>query len=173
MESGPAHTDAMLTLSLVRHAKSSWDSPDLSDFERPLNERGRRDAPQMALRLREAGLQPDRLLSSPALRAISTARIFAEQLGIALDEIQLDSRIYDASLATLIEVLRGSSAGATHLMMFGHNPGFSDLVSLLSEPFEELPTCAVVVLDLDLRRWSAVGPRCGRVRQYLYPKDGH
>ena len=163
----------MLTLSLVRHAKSSWDTPDLPDFERPLNERGRRDAPQMAQRLREAGLRPDRLLSSPALRAISTARIFADTLGLALDDIQLDSRIYDASVATLLEVVRGCGSGATHLMMFGHNPGFSDLVGLLAEPFEEMPTCAVAVLELDARRWSAVSPRCGRLCQYLYPKDGH
>lgn len=163
----------MLRLTLVRHAKSSWDSPGLSDFERPLNDRGRRDAPTMAARIRDAGLIPDRLLSSPALRAISTARVFAEVLGIPGDDIQLDSRIYDAGLSTLFEVVRGLGTTAAHLMLFGHNPGLSEFANQLADcPFEEMPTCAIAVVDLDARRWSGITPSCGRVARYLYPKDG-
>lgn len=163
----------MLRLTLVRHAKSSWDSPAPTDFERPLNERGRRDAPVMATRIREAGLVPDRLLSSPALRAISTARIFAEVLGSPAEGIQLDSRIYDAGASTLLEVVRGLGATVGHLMLFGHNPGLSEFAQQLADcPFDEMPTCAVAALDLDARRWSGLAPRCGRVTHYLYPKDG-
>lgn len=163
----------MLRLSLVRHAKSSWESPGLIDFQRPLNERGRRDAPAMAVRIRDAGLVPDRLLSSPALRAISTARVFAGVFGIAEDDIQLDSNIFEASVGALLEVVRGFGSIAPHLMLFGHNPGFSEFAHQLADcPFVELPTCAIAVLDLDARRWSSVAPRCGRLVRYLYPKDG-
>lgn len=163
----------MLRLTLVRHAKSSWESPGQIDFERPLNDRGRRDAPVMAARVRDVGLLPDRLLSSPALRAISTARAFAEVLGLARQDIQLDSNIYDASVGALFDVVRGAGGTAAHLMMFGHNPGFSEFAHQLADcPFEEMPTCAVAVLDLDARRWSAVAPRSGRLARYLYPKDG-
>src|SRR5438128_760349 len=96
----------MRLLTLVRHAKSSWDHAGLSDFERPLNDRGRRDAPLMAQRLMRLPPRPDLLLSSPATRALTTARLFAETLAIPVEKIGVDSRIYDAAPETLLRVAR-------------------------------------------------------------------
>ena len=163
----------MLRLTLVRHAKSSWASPDLDDFERPLNDRGRRDAPLMADRVRTLGRLPDRLVSSPALRAITTARLFATSLGTPADEIQVRPRIYEASRQTLADIVRELDPSARHVMMFGHNPGFSELALWLATcTFDEMPTCAVTSLELQIGAWGELGAGCGRVFRYLYPKDG-
>lgn len=163
----------MLRLWLVRHAKSAWNDPELSDFERPLNERGRRDAPAMAQRLKQLRQTPDLLLSSPALRAITTARVFARELGIPAESVQLSSRIYEAELDTLVDLVRGFDSGVQHALMFGHNPGFSDLARWLAPcPFQEMPTCAVVMLQLPFRTWASLSPGRGQLDRYLYPKDG-
>lgn len=163
----------MLRLTLVRHAKSSWSDPEVADFERPLNERGRRDAPAMALRVRRLRRLPNHLVSSPALRAITTARAFGEALGIAFDSIELRPRIYEASRDTLARIVRELPAGARHVMMFGHNPGFSELANWLATcPFDDMPTCAVASLELQIGDWRELGPGCGRLAHYLYPKDG-
>ena len=163
----------MLRITLVRHAKSSWNDAGLSDFERPLNGRGQRDAPVMAERLHALKRMPDRLISSPALRAISTARIFAKEFGIRAQDIELRPRIYDASLATLVEVVREISPEVRHALLFGHNPGFSELACWLAHcPFQEMPTCAIASLELNVSAWSELGPGCGKLATYLYPKDG-
>ena len=163
----------MLRLTLVRHAKSSWDDPAASDFERPLNARGKRDAPVMALRVSALRRLPDRVVSSPALRAISTARVFADRLGVADDDIVLDRRIYDASRHTLIEVLRSLPVDSRHAILFGHNPGFSELAKWLATcPFDDMPTCAVASFELQVAEWREVGAGCGRLARYFYPKDG-
>lgn len=163
----------MLRLTLIRHAKSSWSDAALSDFERPLNTRGQRDAPIMAERFKALRRQPDRLISSPALRAISTAKLFARELGFDAQDIELRPRIYDASLATLIEVARQIAPDLRHALLFGHNPGFSDLARWLATcPFEEMPTCAIAHLELQIGAWSELGPGCGKLVNYLYPKDG-
>lgn len=163
----------MLRLSLVRHAKSSWAEAGRPDFERPLNDRGRADAPRMAARLGPLGLVPDRILSSPALRAITTARLFAGGLGIDVQAIAIDARIYDASSDALLEVIRSQGDNARHLMLFGHNPGLSDLADRVGDSrFGVMPTCAIATFDLDLRRWSGLAGGLGRLSHYLYPKDG-
>ena len=161
----------MRTLSLIRHAKSSWDYPELSDFERPLNERGRRDAPRMAKHFAQEHPSGLRLVSSPALRAITTAQTFAEALGQAHTEIQLQARIYDASLKTLLRVVQEHDDADAHVALFGHNPGFSQLAQHLSAcPFDEMPTCAIVTLELPLRRWADAAAGCGKLLSYLTPK---
>lgn len=161
----------MRLLTVVRHAKSSWDHPELSDFERPLNERGRRDAPRMATWTREAIGAPDCIVSSPALRAISTARIFAAALGLDPDRMQVQTRIYEATLSTLLRLLRGFDDAHRHVMLFGHNPGLSELVRALADcPFDALPTCAVVQLELPARHWSAVAEDSGALRRHMFPK---
>jgi phosphohistidine phosphatase len=163
----------MLRLTLVRHAKSSWADPDTRDFDRPLNARGRRDAPVMAARLRATLGAPDRIVSSPALRAITTARVFAGSLGIAPKAIVLQPRIYDASCGSLVDVVQGLDADAQHVLVFGHNPGFSELAHWLADcPFQELPTCAVASLELRIDAWRELVPQCGTLQAYLYPKDG-
>lgn len=163
----------MRRLTLVRHAKSSWNDLDLSDFERPLNERGRRDAPVMAQRFKKLRRLPDLLLSSPALRAVTTARMFGEGLGFPVDNIELNTRIYEASVDTLLKLIRGLDPDTRHAMLFGHNPGFSELAHRLATcRFDDMPTCAIASFELQIADWSEAGPGCGRLASYLYPKDG-
>src|SRR5579863_6516167 len=118
-------------LVLVRHAKSSWDYAELSDFERPLNARGRRDAPLMARRLAAVLKPPLRLISSPALRAITTAHAFAEALGQRHEDVRLEPRIYEATPAALLSLVQQLDDADAQVLLFGHNPGFSDLALLL------------------------------------------
>jgi len=162
----------MSLLTLVRHAKSAWDYPELTDFERPLNDRGRRDAPRMAFRA--TGLpKVNRIVSSPANRALTTARVFAEHLGIAFDAIHIEPRLYDATRKTVLEVVTGLEGNPAHVMLFGHNPGFSELAHTLGHcPFDEMPTCAIAHFKLDAKHWKDVAPGAGRLVKYLFPKDG-
>jgi phosphohistidine phosphatase len=162
----------MRLLTLVRHAKSSWDQPKLDDFERPLNDRGRRDAPLMAQRVARLIGRPDRIVTSPALRAISTARSFAETLRVESGELVVQSSIYEASVETLFKLVRGLDEADRHVMMFGHNPGFTDLAHELARcPFDEMPTCAVVQIELGVKIWTELNYGVGTVLQYLYPKQ--
>jgi phosphohistidine phosphatase len=162
----------MPILTLVRHAKSAWDYPELTDFERPLNDRGRRDAPRMAQRAL-ALPKVSRIISSPATRALTTARVFAEHLGIPFDAIRIEPRIYDASRKTLLEVVTQIEQNPAHLMLFGHNPGFSELAHTLGHcPFDEMPTCAIAHFKLDVKTWKDIAPGTGSLVTYLFPKDG-
>lgn len=162
----------MRLLTLIRHAKSSWDYPELVDFERPLNARGRRDAPEMARRLAPELERPLRLVSSPALRAISTAQIFADALALKLADIRIDPRIYDATLGTLLDLVNTLDDRDTHVVLFGHNPGFTELGQLFADlPFTEMPTCAALTLRFDAAVWREVAPRSGELVRYRFPKD--
>ena len=162
----------MRILTLVRHAKSSRDYPELSDFERPLNPRGRKEAPVIAARLRKADIKPDLLLSSPATRAVTTARLFAEELNMHLDEIVLNPHIYEASAWTLLHIVRGLSPEYDDVMLFGHNPGISRFAHDLAKcPFVEMPTAAAVRIELPARAWSLVQTGSGKVLRYETPKQ--
>ncbi|MEQ1437745.1 histidine phosphatase family protein [Fontimonas sp. SYSU GA230001] len=162
----------MRLLTLVRHAKSSWDFPALDDFDRPLNERGQRDAPRMAELVKRAVGVPDRLVSSPATRAITTARIFAEAFGIAAGDIQERARIYDASPETLLDLVRLLDDRDRHVMLFGHNPGLTELAHRLARcSFDDLPTCAVVQIGFGAASWGDVDERAGTQRFYACPRQ--
>lgn len=162
----------MKTLTIIRHAKSSWEQEGLHDFERPLNERGRRDAPVMAARLRQSAEVPELLVSSPALRAITTARVFAEGLGISTDAIQVQAKIYEASVTTLLKIVRSLDDHYTHAALFGHNPGLSDLSRKLANcDFDELPTCGMVQISLPAHHWRDVSASSGRLLYSSWPKD--
>jgi phosphohistidine phosphatase len=163
----------MRVLTIVRHAKSSWDYSELSDFERPLNDRGRRDAPAMAQRLARLPPRPDRLLSSPAVRALTTATLFAEALGFRFEDIAVNARIYDASLGTLLKVVAGLDDDDRHVVLFGHNPGVSELAHALGPcDFDELPTCGVARFEFATKSWHDVDAGQGRLVHYIFPKDG-
>lgn len=163
-------------LTLVRHAQAVWDE-SVNDFERELDARGRRDAPMMAKRLAsELGTEgrPPRLVSSPARRALSTAQIFADALGVGHKDIALDARIYEATPGTLLEVVRGLPDAATRVTMFGHNPGFTDFVRWLADcAFSEMPTCSAVELALE-GSWRDANPGAARLLNtwWCYPKRG-
>lgn len=162
----------MHLLTLVRHAKSSWDDPDMSDFDRPLNARGERVAPEMAQRMSDVLERPLLLISSPAVRAISTARIFARALGIAEKQIRQEPRIYDASTGTLLDIVQNLDESITHAVLFGHNPGFSELAQLLSQALpREMPTCSLVTLSINAAHWRELGPDGARLLRFHYPKE--
>ena len=133
----------MVELVLVRHAKSDWGDPGLPDHERPLNARGAANAPMMARRLADTGITVDRIVSSTAVRARTTAAAFGAALGC---EVELEPHLYDSSANTLLEaaVAAGTEARAHTIMLVAHNPGITDLASRLSTGgIEHMPTCAV------------------------------
>jgi phosphohistidine phosphatase len=161
----------MKTLFLVRHAKSSWDDRDLTDFERPLNERGLNDAPIIAKILHDRKIKPDLIISSPAVRALSTAQIFAKEFHYDFKNILEDERIYEAAMRDLTEVVREIPNDIACAMLFGHNPGISNFVNLLGDQFiADMPTCAIAGLELKINSWAELERRCGNVVLFEYPK---
>lgn len=147
----------MKTLYLVRHAKSTRDPVPSSDRERPLAERGRRDAPKIGKRLYRRGVRPDLILSSPALRALSTAEIIARQLHYPRKHIVVDDRLYPGDAGALLRVIRGLDDKLARVMLIGHNPGLSDLAGRLCGEPTHLSTCAVAGLTFDAGAWSDIG----------------
>jgi len=161
----------MKRLYLVRHAKSSWDDPDLADFERSLNKRGKRDAPFMARRIAEQGAKPDIIISSPAKRAILTARAFAEALEYPEHDIVQNKAVYLADVSGLLQIIRAIDNSKEQAMIFGHNPGFTSLANFLGKRnIDNIPTCGVYCLDFDELGWSKVGRGKGIFRFFDYPK---
>jgi phosphohistidine phosphatase len=147
----------MRTLYLVRHAKSDWSEPALSDQQRPLNARGRRDAPAMARRLARRYRRPQLLLSSPALRALRTAEIFARSFGARRRDIIVNPRLYASTASALLRIVRTLDNDLTRVMLFGHNPELSSLAHRLCDHIDHLPTCAVVRFKYDAKSWREVG----------------
>ena len=161
----------MKTLTLVRHAKSSWHDTDLSDRERPLNKRGLRDAPIMARRAVEAGIRPSLIIASPAVRAWTTAKIFATEIGYPVEFLQREDDIYLASLDRLLDVVASQDAGFNNLMLFGHNPGLTDFANYLSPGLtNNLPTAGIVSVELDRDDWLLFDRPATELLVYDYPK---
>lgn len=162
----------MKRLTLVRHAKSDWNDASLDDLDRPLNARGQRDAPAMATRLAAAGLVPTRILTSPALRALTTARVFATTMGCPARRIRQVPHAYLASAGMLLDLVRQLGGRARHLMLFGHNPGISALAARLTGGalHGEVPTCAVTSLLVPLRDWGELMPGDAVLDFYDFPK---
>jgi phosphohistidine phosphatase len=160
-------------LIVVRHAKSDW-SYQVSDIDRPLNERGFEDAPRMGEQLRNRLKQtPDLFVSSPAKRAITTAQIFAKQFEYPAKRILIRPNIYEASHSTLLKEITLLDDTATSVILFGHNPGLSDLVSYLSSNGDllNLPTCAVVQLHFEVDSWQEISGEMGKLISLAYPSD--
>jgi len=158
-------------LTLVRHAKSSWKDVRLSDVDRPLKKRGRRDALAMGQRLAEREACPDAVLTSPAKRALMTAKLMAERLGFPLADIQVSRKIYGADDDDLLEIIRGLCDNFDRVMLVGHNPELTALASrLVPLKLEKLPTCGVVQISYAIDHWTQVGST-EATRSYLdYPK---
>ncbi|OCX54495.1 histidine phosphatase family protein [Mucilaginibacter sp. PPCGB 2223] len=159
----------MKKLMLVRHAKSGWDIPDLTDFERPLNHRGEETAPEMAQRLLNKGIVPQYIVSSPAERAKATAQIFADTFKLAGPEY--DMAIYEANTSALLSVVNKLPDEYNYIALFGHNPGISDLVYYLTDKMYEMPTCAVVVIHFNAVSWQYISDSTGTIEYYDYPKN--
>lgn len=160
----------MKTLLIVRHAKSDWGHAGLADHDRPLNDRGRRDAPRMGRRLAERGAVPDVVRSSTALRARTTADVFAEELGVEAS-VELDETMYATSVAHLLEVIDALDDATGIVMLVGHNPEFSALVRRLTGDDVELPTCTVAEVRVPVERWADASGAAGELVRVDTPKD--
>lgn len=146
----------MKTLLVLRHAKSSWNDAAMTDHDRPLNERGRRDAPRVGRWLQDQQLVPDAIISSTAVRARATADAVASTLGLGR-RISVDPRLYLADPHAILDVLReAADADAASLLIVGHNPGLEELVEHLTGEPEELPTAALAHIVLPLDSWRDV-----------------
>jgi len=157
----------MKELFLVRHAKSSWDDPSLSDFDRPLNDRGLYDAPLIANELKKRNIEPDCIISSPANRAKTTAKIIAKTLGVK--DIDFKDSIYESSDFNLMMIIKELDDSIKSAMLVGHNPALTMLVNKLSSfTLDNLKTCGVVSLKLD--SWQDLTPYQAKLNFYIYPK---
>ncbi len=158
----------MKTLLLMRHAKSSWDDEQLPDHERPLNDRGRLDAPVMGKRLAKSTI-PDRIVCSTARRARETASLVIDGLSYAGPFDVLEG-IYHATPAELISVITNVAESET-LLVVGHNPGMSELMERLTGSHESMPTAAIAFIELPIEEWSEVANAKGQLRDFWKPKD--
>ncbi len=162
----------MKMLYVIRHAKSSWDNPGLNDFDRPLNERGKRDAPRMGKRLKEKRIVPDLLLSSPAKRAITTCEIMADMLGYPEGKIKTDQELYHAGEEDILQIIKKINDKHEAVFIFGHNPGLTDFVNQLTDTFiNNVPTCGVVACTLNIQSWKETGWGKGKVDFFDFPKS--
>ncbi len=163
----------MKTLLIVRHAKSSWDSAGISDIDRPLNDRGKRDAPAMAKRLIKAGVAIDRFVSSPAKRARQTAEHFIHVFGKKDKEILFIPELYHASMPTFTDVVGTLDNGDETVALFSHNPGITAFVNSLTEVrLDNMPTCAIFAVKGDAERWSEFLSAGRQFWFFDYPKAG-
>ncbi len=160
----------MKTLYILRHAKSSWEYPQLSDFERPLNKRGNKAAPLIGSVMAEKGYIPEFVLSSPAERAKQTSGLIREAAGIETDVV-FENAIYDASTNALFNLVSTFDDSYNSAMVVGHNPGFEGLVQILSGRYERMPTAALAVVNLDIDSWSELTPAAGEIAEVLRPKE--
>jgi len=161
----------MKTLTIVRHAKSSWSDPRLRDRERPLNRRGERDAPVMGKRIADAGIRPSLIVSSPATRAWTTARVIAKQLSYPTEFLQRENQLYLASVNDLLDIVVAQDDGFNSLIIVGHNPGLTDFVNFLSPGLtNNLPTTGVVAVNIDQDHWKLREQPRIELLMHDYPK---
>lgn len=162
----------MKSLFLIRHAKSSWkNSEEMDDLERPLNKRGERDAPFMAEILFKKNLIPDKIISSPANRALTTAVIFAKQLNYPVENIIIEEAIYESSIENLWQVIQKVGRENNSVFLFGHNPFLTEIVNEFEDVrIDNIPTSAIVKIEFDIIDWNDASIKTGRVKWMEYPK---
>jgi len=161
---------------LIRHAKSSWEDPDLADFDRPLNARGERDAPRMARRLKEKQLHPARVLCSPSVRTLQTCHAFRHVLKFTEDAISFLPALYHASaeeLFYLLQQLPDSQPGEV-VFVFGHNPGLTEFANrLFAQHIDNVPTCGILWGHLRVTAWKGCAQGVGKLQWFDFPKSKH
>lgn len=163
----------MKELIIVRHAKSDWGNEYLKDIDRPLNERGYRDAYFLGNWYSKHKNHPELVVSSPATRSLNTALIFLREMNLSLEQFRVMDNIYESQAAALLKVIHDFDKQYETVMMFGHNPGFTDLCNQLSSDmyFENIPTCGIVSFAFDIKKWSEVKPKTATLSFYQFPKD--
>lgn len=159
-------------LTLVRHAKSSWADPGASDEDRPLNERGERDAPVMGRHLAALGFRPTLVLTSPAVRARQTAQIVARELGYPAEFLQREQDLYLATPDQICAVVAREAGTLRDVVVCGHNPGLTELANRLAGTgtLDNLPTCGVFAVKLRLRSWADLPGSRGELTHFTCPK---
>lgn len=169
----------MLRLMLLRHAKSSWADPGRTDYERPLNSRGRAAAPAMARFMSENGLLPQRIVCSSAQRAVETLSLMLPHIAADMD-VNVTRRLYEADGESYLRAVREAGGTAMSLMVIGHNPSIEDVAALLApvgdavalaDMHTKYPTTGLAIIDFDAPRWSDTGPGAGRLIAFHTPKS--
>lgn len=160
----------MKTIYIIRHAKSSWTF-DLPDIHRPVGIRGRRDIPGIGKYLSENEPTPDLMVSSPASRSLYTALYIGDEWGYPEEAIKISEKLYHADVDTIISTLSALDDDVESVAIFGHNPGFTDLVNhFSSEYLDNLPTCGVCALEVDVKNWKKLNPEKASRKFIINPK---
>ena len=160
----------MKNLLVLRHAKSSWENAELSDFERPLNKRGLETIQIIGQEFFRLNLPTDLILSSPAKRAKQTAVLVKESGGIA-GEIKYADGIYEASVMKLLHIVSEIDDKFNHVLLVGHNPGLEELIRVLTGNIQVMPTATLAKLDLDIETWLEITANCGKLDFAITPKE--
>jgi phosphohistidine phosphatase SixA len=159
------------TLLVLRHAKSSWDNPNLADIDRPLNKRGKRDAPKMGQLLRKEDLLPDIIIGSTARRVRETVEYVIQESGFG-EDVSWNETLYAAGPEAYIEALQDLPDIYNSVMVVGHNPGLEELVAMLTDGWESLPTAALAQINLKIESWSELGyDPLGKLVNVWRPKE--
>jgi phosphohistidine phosphatase len=158
-------------LYIVRHAKSTWDYENISDIDRPLKLKGIRNAYEMARQLKISRNIPEVFITSPANRALHTACIFINVFEASFDKLKIDPTIYENGTEGILRVIKSQPSNLRKLMIFGHNPDFSDIArSFVKQPLFEIPSCGIVVLTFDTLHWSDISRENLKNEIFYFPK---
>ena len=163
----------MKTLLIIRHAKSSWANIGEKDFDRPLNERGKKDAPEMAEKLLSQHVPIDAFVSSPAKRAKKTCKAFMEVYGVEKENILLVDELYNAQASTFYQVVSNLNKESNHIALFSHNPGISEFANSLCNgvDIDDMPTCAVFAVEIPIDDWKDFASAEKKFLFFKYPKQ--
>ena len=161
----------MKKLYIIRHGKSDWGNPEVNDFNRPLNHRGLKDAPRVGKHLLTSYEKADTIISSPAKRAITTAKLIANEINYPDSSIIENENIYLASKETILQIINKIDDQFNCAYIFGHNPGFSNLASYLTDDWIEMKTCCVAVLNFEVNSWKHISKGTAILEKYISPKS--
>lgn len=160
----------MKKIILVRHGKSAWNNPNLTDHDRPLALRGLNDVPEMSLRLKEKGIIPDLILSSTAVRASHTAELISEVLLISKSKITYDKNLYHASYGMILKSIQRQDDSNELILVVGHNPGMNDFINFMGGNLDNLPTSGQYGFLVDTAHWIQLRPDNVKTWFVDYPK---
>jgi phosphohistidine phosphatase len=162
----------MKEIIFVRHAKSDWGNEQLKDIDRPLSERGFLDAYALSEWYATEQAVPDLMITSIAARAINTALIFARRLKHTMEQFVVEESFYESTADNILAVIRKQKSSVDRLMLFGHNPGFTNICNEMSDIFfDNVPTCGIVSYRFDIKKWSDLVPKKGELNYYQFPKE--
>ena len=158
-------------VTLLRHAKSSWEDSSLDDYDRPLNKRGERDSPMMGRRLLARGARPSLIITSPAKRARRTARLIAKEIGYPIEFLQREDDLYHGDPAGILRVVGEQDNSFNDMIVVSHNPGLTELANRLTGlTIENIPTCGIIAMEADIRDWSELADSRCRMVFFDYPR---